>query len=76
MDKRPVQTANGLLITRRFLFRLGLPQQGSPAPFVFDDLLGFELKDDMSWPVLIGMDLLARCDFTMMRDGHCRIAFG
>ena len=76
MDKRPVQTANGLLITRRFLSRLGLPQHASPAPFVFDDTLGFELKDDISWPVLIGMDILSRCDFTMRRDGRCTLAFG
>lgn len=76
MAKRPINTANGLLQARRYLFRVGLPQAASNAPFVFDDILGFELNDGIAWPVLIGMDILARCDFSIRRDGSCSLAFG
>jgi hypothetical protein len=60
----------------RYLFRVGLSIEGSPVPFVFEEIIGFELKNASSFDVLLGMDVLGQCDFSMTRDGRCRLGFG
>ena len=57
----------GDLQVERYVFRLGLIGEG--APFVFDDIIGFELRDSFAFDVLIGMDVLRQCDLSLGRDG-------
>jgi len=45
-------------------------------PFVFDDVIGFELAETFQFDALLGMDLLRQCDFTTYRQGACRLVFG
>lgn len=68
-----------------FIFRLGLysdeqiasPQSGpSDLPFLFDEIDGFSWMRPEKFEVLLGMDVLSRCDVTLNRHGHCRIGFG
>jgi hypothetical protein len=70
----------GDLQVQRYLFRAGLSgnglDQAPQFPYVFDDIEGFELRDGFAFDVLIGMDILSRCDFTLNRNGHCTLTFG
>jgi hypothetical protein len=50
--------------------------KGTPLPFVFEEVSGFELKDGLAFNALIGMDILGQCDFSMERSGRCRLRFG
>ena len=79
--KRPIGSAQGEGQAERYLFRIGLkperPGDSAPAfPFVFDEVIGFELANSFQFEALLGMDILARCDFTMRRDGVCILRFG
>ena len=65
----------------RYLFRIGLAGSTAPNappafPFLFDDVVGFELRDNFHLDMLLGMDVLCRCDFSMDRYGVCRLAAG
>jgi predicted aspartyl protease len=80
LGRRPLSSAQGEGQAQRFLFRIGL----SPAretevprfPFVFDDVIGFELTNAFQFEALLGMDVLSQCDFTTSRSGRCRLGFG
>jgi hypothetical protein len=76
--KKPIGSAQGEGQAERYLFRVGLqPSVGtSPLPYVFSDVIGFELADSFSLDALIGMDILSQCDFTMDRAGRWSLAFG
>lgn len=79
--KRPLGSAQGEGQAERYLFRVGLFQDvdggSSPSfPYVFEDVIGFELKDSFQFDALLGMDVLSQCDFSMTRSGDCRLAFG
>ncbi len=79
--KKPIGTAQGEGQAERYLFRFGLmpPQgeSGSPTfPFVFDDVIGFELAASFRFDALIGMDILSQCGLTMRPNGTCRLDFG
>ena len=76
LGKRPLGSAHGEAQVERFLFRIGLQMGDRPLPFVFEDVIGFELKNGFAFQVLLGMDLLSQCDFSMARGGRCRLAFG
>jgi hypothetical protein len=76
LGKRPLGSAHGEAQVERFLFRIGLEIEDAPLPFVFDDVIGFELKSGFLFQALIGMDLLSHCDFAIDRQGACRLAFG
>jgi hypothetical protein len=76
LGKRPLGSAHGEAQVERFLFRVGLPIEDSSLPFVFEDVIGFELKNGFAFQALIGMDILRQCDFAMERSGRCRLAFG
>jgi len=45
-------------------------------PFLFDDVVGFELRDNFHLDMLLGMDVLNQCDFSMNRSGVCRLIAG
>jgi hypothetical protein len=76
LGKRPLGSVHGEAQTDRYLFRIGLNIPGSPLPFIFDEVIGFELKNASSFDALLGMDVLRRCDFSMNRRGACRLSFG
>jgi predicted aspartyl protease len=76
LGKRPLASAHGEGQVERFLFKIALPLEGQALPFVFEELMGFELNDGFAFQALLGMDVLGQCDFQTMRDGSCRLAFG
>ena len=80
LGKRPLSSAQGLGQVERYAFRVGLePDQvdsGPIFPFVFDEVIGIELTNAFEFDALIGMDILRQCDFTMSRNGMCRLQFG
>jgi hypothetical protein len=45
-------------------------------PFVFEEVIGIELTNAFEFNALIGMDILAQCDFRSARDGRCSLTFG
>ncbi|WP_375391132.1 hypothetical protein [uncultured Sphingomonas sp.] len=75
IGKQPIITAGGIVLSERYLFRVGFPQAQS-FPFVFDDLTGFELTDDTAFQAVLGIDVLARCDVVLDRTGRCVLQFG
>jgi hypothetical protein len=76
--KRPLGSAQGEGQAERYLFRLAfqLPTENPAFPYVFEDVIGFELAETFLFDVLVGMDVLRHCDFTMLRRGTCSLAFG
>ena len=66
--KRPMSGIGGEQQIERYIFRIGL--LGSGLPYIFDDLIGFELRESFAFDALIGMDLLRQCDMTIGRDGR------
>lgn len=75
IGKQPIITAGGIVLSERYLFRVGMPQEQS-FPFIFDDITGFELTDDTSFQAVLGMDVLTRCDVHLHRDGRCVLRTG
>jgi hypothetical protein len=80
LGKLPLKSAQGLGQVERYAFRVGLlpgdPGRAPSFPFVFDEVVGIELTNTFEFNALIGMDVLARCDFSMERTGRCRLRFG
>ena len=77
LGKRPLTSAQGEGQVERYAFRVGfLPESSVPSfPIVFDEVIGIELTNALRFEALIGMDILAQCDFEMRRDGICRLHF-
>ena len=68
-----------------YLFRLGLfsteqvaLEQLGPGdlPFIFGDLDGFSWSRIADFDVILGMDVLSRCDLDISRAGRCTLTFG
>jgi hypothetical protein len=78
--KRPLGSAQGLGQAERYLFRIALTpasEDGAPRfPFVFDEVIGFELSNSFQWEALLGMDILSQCEFIMRPDQSCSLRFG
>ena len=78
--KRPLGSAQGEGQAERYLFRVGLKPDSDEMtprfPYVFDDIVGFELVDSFQFDALLGMDILRQCDFSMDRDAMCHLTFG
>lgn len=76
--KKPIGSAQGEGQAERYLFRVGIvdPANAAILPFLFEDVIGFELADSFSLDALIGMDILSQCDFNMERGGRWSLAFG
>jgi predicted aspartyl protease len=78
--KRPLSSAQGEGQAERYLFRIGLMpigEEGVPAfPYIFDEVIGFELTNSFQFDALLGMDILCQCDLELYRDGRCRLRFG
>ena len=78
IGKRPLGSARGEMQVERYIFRIGMnaADQAPAFPFVFDEVIGFELANSASFDALIGMDILAQCDFHMSRHRSWRLSFG
>lgn len=79
--KKPIGTVQGEGQAERYLFRVGLQASAQPSgvpsfPFIFDDIIGFELGASFQFGALLGMDILSQCSLTMRPDGACRLGFG
>ena len=79
--KRPLSSAQGEGQAERHLFRIALwpkRQEDEPPtfPFIFEEVIGFELTNSFQFEALIGMDILRYCDFQMQRDGRCTLRCG
>ena len=76
--KRPLGSAQGEGQAERYLFRVGVQPAGqAPAfPYVFEDIIGFELAESFQFDALLGMDVLKQCDLTILRTGRCALQFG
>lgn len=63
-----------------YLFRLGIGRTGDDAapawPFLFERVDGFSWSRETEFDVIVGMDILTQCDFTLSRNGHGTLAFG
>jgi len=70
--KRPLGSAQGEGQAERYLFRVGLhgDAETPTLPYVFDDVIGFELVDSFRFDALIGIDILRQCDLELRRDGR------
>lgn len=78
LGKRPLASAQGEGQAERYLFRFALQADTNDVPsfpFVFEEVVGFELTDSFQFDALIGMDILSQCDFEMQRSGLCRLTF-
>jgi hypothetical protein len=78
--KRPLGSAGGEFQAERYLFRVGIEQvlssSATPAfPYIFDDVMGFELIGSGQFDALIGMDILGLCDLHVSREGRARLVF-
>lgn len=76
LGKRPLTSAHGEGQVERFLFRVALALEGATLPFIFGEVMGFELKGDFAFDALLGMDILSQCDLVMERSGRCALRFG
>jgi len=81
LGKRPLRSAQGEGQVERYAFRIGLVADeaglAKPSfPFVFDEVIGIELANAFEFNALLGMDILGQCEFSMTRQGGCRLAFG
>jgi Aspartyl protease len=81
--QRRVETANGPIWAREYVVRIGLIpgdycganfDPDAVLPFVFErHFVVFELLRGFTYPVLVGMDVIARCDLHVLRNGTARI---
>ena len=80
IGKRPLVSARHDDQVERFVFRIGLRASAASSaptiPFVFDAVIGFELRAGFRFEALLGMDILSQCDLSMSRVGQCRLTFG
>ena len=69
--KRPIGSAQGEGQAERYLFRIGVHGDATAPtlPYVFDDVIGFELVDSFRFDALIGMGIIKQCDLECRRDG-------
>lgn len=75
--KRPLGSATELRLVNYFFFRIGLfGVQESELPYVFADLDGFGWPEPKSFDVILGMDVLSKCDLQIDRGGSWSLAFG
>lgn len=81
IGKRLISTVGGERHIDRYIFRIGL--DGSAAdddaptfPFIFEEVVGFELLDSFSFDVLLGMDILRQCELLIAPGNRGRLRFG
>jgi hypothetical protein len=80
-QKKPLTVATETRIVDYFLFRIGfLPPSSIDnmpiIPYVFTETDGFSWKDQKEFDLILGMDVLSQCDFTLSRAGQWQLVFG
>jgi hypothetical protein len=82
-QKRRLVSATEIRMVDYFLFRLGLfanagaPESTPPLlPYIFNDIDGFSWGQAGDFDVILGMDILRRCDFLIDRAGNWSLGFG
>lgn len=81
IGKRLISTVGGEKHIDRYIFRIGLnsgeADSDAPTfPYVFEEVVGFELLDSFSFDVLLGMDILRQCELLIAPGNRCRLTFG
>jgi hypothetical protein len=81
IGKRLISTVGGEQHIDRFIFRIGLDggaaDHDAPTfPYIFEEVVGFELLDSFSFDVLLGMDILRQCELLIAPGNRCRLTFG
>ena len=81
IGKRLVATVGGEKQIDRYIFRVGLDGRAADNdaptfPYIFEDVVGFELLDSFSFDVLLGMDILRQCELLIAPGNRCRLTFG
>lgn len=74
--KIALESVRGSIVARIFQYRLGFFRTAAELPLVLEqDFIGFEISPGSGVDVLIGMDVLSRCDLGIKRSGACRLEF-
>ncbi len=74
--KRQMLTARGAEMVMQFRFMLGFPVGDQGQPYLLDaDFTGSELIVQTGFDVIVGMDVLSRCAFSMSGGGHWSLSF-
>lgn len=65
----------------RYIFRIGLDGRAAnndapTFPFVFEEVIVFELLDSFGVEVLLGMDILRQCELLIAPGNMCWLRFG
>jgi Aspartyl protease len=73
-EKKLLSVATEMRMVEYFLFRVGLFPVGgdgvrSSLPFVFAEIDGFSWVAAKTFDVILGMDVLSQCAFTLSRTG-------
>jgi Aspartyl protease len=78
LGKRLLGSAQGEGMAERYIFRVGLhsADEAPTFPYIFPEIVGFELSDSFQFEALIGMDILGQCDFSITKSRTCRLTFG
>lgn len=79
IGKKPVVVATEVRLRDSYAFRLGLHDSDAESvelPIVFAETIGFMIDQASGFDVLLGMDILSECDFSMERNGRWKLDFG
>lgn len=82
-ERRHLAVATEDRLVDYYLFRIGFfpdtdkdGHQRSLLPYVFAETDGFGMRATGLFDVILGMDVLSQCDFSMDRTGHWHLVFG
>lgn len=83
--KNRLRSATDEAFVDYYLFRIGLfttqqmtdaPGGDASLPFIVDEVDGFSWGRHADFDVILGMDILGKCDVTLSRNSMCSIIFG
>jgi hypothetical protein len=82
-EKRYLKVATEDRLVSYHFYRIGLftdkmiSEASAPQlPYIFAEVDGFEMQKAPDFDVIIGMNVLSQCDFTMSRNGRWLLNFG
>jgi hypothetical protein len=80
-QKKPLSVATEMRMVEYYLFRIGLFMNSMPGdlntlPYIFEDTEGFSWKEQKSFDVILGMDIIGKCDFSLNKNGQWKLNFG
>jgi Aspartyl protease len=75
--KRLLGSATELRMVNYYFFRIGLfGIESGDLPYIFAELDGFGWPEHKGFDVILGMDVLSQCEFSMRRNGQWQLTFG